>query len=392
MAGTQVFLYRSTDTGAPTLNGTAGSLTALFDACLVDGYNSKAVQSITRTGSVATATFAVNHGFATDGLTWVRFSGAAQAEYNGDFQITNVTATAFDFTVIGTPATPATGTLTAKVPPLGWAKPFSGTNKAAYRSAVTASTRLFLRVNDANPNNDTNKSAFVRGYESMTDVDTGTGLFPSVAQLPRGLIIGKSELSDSTARNWVLAGDGSEFCFFYTGYGGYQSQYDFFHFGEPVSEMASDPYGCLIFGAVEPLQSWPGQSSTSENYVSGGLNTAQPGCYMARGYNQIGGAVNVGKLSDYSLNPSTYFGGGGMAYPAPHNNGLYVAPVYIGDPSTVLRATLKCVYNPLHLKPLGHGGTVSDLSNLPGRTLYAVALGYGGTAYEIHVDITGPWR
>ena len=34
-----VTLYRSTDTGAPTLSGTAGSLVALLDAILVNGYN-----------------------------------------------------------------------------------------------------------------------------------------------------------------------------------------------------------------------------------------------------------------------------------------------------------------------------------------------------------------
>lgn len=37
-----VRLYQSTDAGAPTLNGQAGSLAAVLDACLVNGYGAKA--------------------------------------------------------------------------------------------------------------------------------------------------------------------------------------------------------------------------------------------------------------------------------------------------------------------------------------------------------------
>lgn len=391
MSGIQVNLFRSTDAGAPTLTGMAGSLIALFDACLKDGYNSKTV-TLSRSGSTVTATCATAHGFAADGLTKVAISGAAQSEYNGDHSITNVTTLTFDFTVSGTPATPATGAITAKVAPIGWGKPFSDTNKAVYRSAEATGTQMYLRVNDANPLADTNKTAALRGYETLTDMDTGTGPFPTVSQMANGIVIAKSIASDSVARNWTLVGDGFEFCFFYTAWvSNYQNQYDFFHFGDPASEMASDPYGCLIFGPYYGAQSWPGGASIAHQ-TAASLATSQIGHYMTRGYSQTGDAVNVGKISDASLAGSSYFGGGQMPYPAPHNNGLYIAPVFVGDPAAVVRATLKCIYNPLHSHPLGHGGTVSNLSNLPDRTLYAVTLGYAGALYEVHVDITGPWR
>jgi hypothetical protein len=48
-----------------------------------------------------------SHGF-TNGAS-VPISGATQTEYNGTFTISNVTTNTFDFTVTGTPATPATG-------------------------------------------------------------------------------------------------------------------------------------------------------------------------------------------------------------------------------------------------------------------------------------------
>jgi hypothetical protein len=68
-------------------------------------YNTS-LTSITRINTVATATLA-NHGFL-NGET-VTISGASQTEYNGSFVISNVTANTFQYTVSGSPATPATG-------------------------------------------------------------------------------------------------------------------------------------------------------------------------------------------------------------------------------------------------------------------------------------------
>jgi hypothetical protein len=67
------------------------------------------VSSITRSGSTASVTTAVNHGRSNG--DWVFIQGANQAEYNGLFQITVTGAATFDYTVTGTPATPATGTI-----------------------------------------------------------------------------------------------------------------------------------------------------------------------------------------------------------------------------------------------------------------------------------------
>lgn len=69
-----------------------------------------AVTSITRSSSTATAT-AVAHGAATG--DFVFNTGANQAEYNGLHQITVTDADHFTFQVTGTPATPATGIITA---------------------------------------------------------------------------------------------------------------------------------------------------------------------------------------------------------------------------------------------------------------------------------------
>lgn len=396
MSGTEVFLLRSTDTGAPVLNGTAGSLIALLDACLVNGYNSKTPTGITRTGAIATVTFATAHGYAADGLSKVLQAGWTQTEYNGVFKISNVTTLTYDITVAGTPATPGTGSGTSKVAPVGWGKPFSGTNKGVYRSAEVTGTRLYLRVDDTGALAGTAgaRDAFIRGYETMTDVDTGVNLFPTVAQMANGIFLTKSATLDSVARAWVLAGDGFEFVLFNAPYYNNYTCHANFHFGDPASEMASDPYGCLIYGGYSTGYNNPAESYNLSYTTINALNTGQSGHYMARAYGQAGASVQVGKLANYGLNNgSSIFGNGGTAYPAPHNNGLYVVPVFICDPSSLIRATLKCLYNPLHTRPLGHGGVISNLSNLPDRTLYAVQTAYLNVAYgETHIDITGPWR
>jgi len=66
--------------------------------------------TITRTGSVASVAHTA-HGMVNGNQ--VKITGAVQDEYNGSKTITNVTTNAYDFTVSGTPTSPATGTIKA---------------------------------------------------------------------------------------------------------------------------------------------------------------------------------------------------------------------------------------------------------------------------------------
>lgn len=67
--------------------------------------------SISRSGSTATA-LVPGHGFVNGQR--VTISGADQSQYNGTFVISNVQGDQFDYTVSGTPVTPATGSLFAQ--------------------------------------------------------------------------------------------------------------------------------------------------------------------------------------------------------------------------------------------------------------------------------------
>jgi uncharacterized phage protein gp47/JayE len=115
----------SSATGFITATGTAGSI--IDEGTLYETQNEIeyeainqnylissqiiSVQSLTRSGSVATATFATAHNLAPN--ISIVIAGADQAEYNGTFTIIDVpTEDSLTYAVSGSPATPATGTIT----------------------------------------------------------------------------------------------------------------------------------------------------------------------------------------------------------------------------------------------------------------------------------------
>jgi uncharacterized phiE125 gp8 family phage protein len=67
------------------------------------------VASLTRTVTTATAVTTAKHGYSNANI--VTISGAVQTEYNGTFTIAVIDDYTFTFTIVGTPATPATGTI-----------------------------------------------------------------------------------------------------------------------------------------------------------------------------------------------------------------------------------------------------------------------------------------
>jgi len=200
-----VRFYKSTDAGATALTGQVGKITTILDDCLVNGYNSKTI-TITRSGGTATATCTA-HGFLIEQRILV--SGAGQSEYNGEFEILSVPTTdTFTYAVTGTPATPATGTITAKMAPCNWTITHTATNKRVYRGPDGFSgNRRYWRIED---NNETAVGANYfrfQGYDSMTSIDAGVQAFPATAQISGGGGVIKSNTADATARPWCIIAD-----------------------------------------------------------------------------------------------------------------------------------------------------------------------------------------
>lgn len=139
----------------------------------------------------------------------------------------------------------------------GWEKVYTGTNKAVYRSRY--GNRHYLRVDDTSTT-----AATVRGYESMTDVDTGVDPFPTATQHANSRWV-KSASADTTARAYFVVKTARYFMIWTRADG---TNYWPYFFGEVKSEFANDPWNTLIGVQSET-------HLTSYEYTS--LGTSSPG-------------------------------------------------------------------------------------------------------------------
>jgi hypothetical protein len=378
-------------TGAPVLSGTAGTLVALLDACLKDGFNTTSPSGATQTGGTATLTFGSAHGYAVNDV--IAISGANESAWNDEFRVLSTPlTTTLTFAIDAGTTSPATGTLAAKIAPLGWTKPFSGTNKAAYLPKA-AYVQCYLRVLDdsSTPTSASGRWAKLRGYEAMSDVDTGTGPFPDTTQAANALTAWKSATSDSTARPWWLVGDGGIIYFGLAAHststviGGYA-------FGDINSLKSGDGYSSLLSAWGAGIDTLPSNYSTNMLFTTlGGYSATQVGRYLARTYTQLGTAVAAGFMGDNGV--STVMGASGVTYPHPPDNNLLFAPVAVVENSIIRSRALPGFYHPLHANPLALLATVTDVPDLPGRTLQCFGLATGAVnPAQCLIDITGPWR
>lgn|SRR5574338_319133 len=371
-------------TGAPVLSGTAGSRIAVLDACLINGFNLVTVDSLVVAGAVATLTCAAGIGFEVNQVVLVAGATGGAAALNGEWCVTAVSSTWIQFACPGIGDQTATGTITVKAAPSGsWSKVFSGTNKAAYKSTDPAATGCLLRVDDTSA-----QYAVVRGYETMTDVDTGSGPFPTVAQ-QAGLRWYGSETASAASRNWLLIADERLFYFFaeWSSSVSYAGQYGNGVFGDAITVKAGDAYHCMLLGYNSGAPSYPGHLNDFAILSSGGATL-----YLPRSYSQIGPAIAAVRLGSAVTN---YLGYSGMAYPAATDNGLWLhSPILIAEGAVtgVPRGFMPGLLQPIQSTPLTHRDVVENLSNLPGRKVMMVGLAQSSAVCRGAFDLTGPWR
>lgn len=390
---TSVQFFDSTMLNAPVLSGQVGTLTALLTACLVDGFTALTVTSLVVAGNVATVTTSGAHGLALVGLTGpvVNIAGATPAGLNGRFRVASVpSSTVFTLTTEGISDQTATGTITARRAGLGWSRPFSATNQAVYQPDPLFTSHCLQVIDDASVTTSAaGRWAKWRGYEAMTAVDTGTGLFPTAAQSATGLQVVKSNTSDSTARAWWLVGDAGLFYFGTFWHNSYLDQASGYAFGHTGSLRAADAFATLISANSAANMTLPSYPGSSEFTYIGTATATQAGRYLARSQNQIGAAVAAGLVRGYE--GQLYMGYSGFAYPYPVNNGLLFSGLGLAETSLIRARAIPGLYYPWHNAPLPHGAALDSLDGLAGRTLRCQALAYSSAAAQCLIDITGPW-
>ena len=387
---TTVKWARSTMPGAPVLTRAAGSLIALLDALLVNGWGVQTATSVVVASGVATATFATDHAAARHSVVLVAGVTGALVGLNGEQKVTAVEPNKIKWATTEADGT-AAGTITVKMAGAGWTKPFSGTNLAAYKSASPAAHGQFLRVADT-----TAEYARAVGYENMTAISTGTGLFPGAAQLNGGYYWGKNdETSGTNAVPWVFASDGRFFYLFaqacINSSGGGARSFTPMSFGDLVPESPSgDPYATVVTGAADA--NWWG-TGPSYVYTNHTVDT-----YVAtpRARSGVGTASRGATLAELNLDNQ---GGGGTPpqLPNPISGAIPMGRVLYKDATSEFpRAAFPGLYwsTATYMERATNHGSILELTS--GKSLLGLWAGrWVNDVSEFRgafLDLIGPWR
>lgn len=392
---TSVHYFRSTHTGAPTLTGQAGSFIALLDATLVNGWGTGTVDSVVISGGVATVTRGGGHPFEIDMVCEIAGATVTGGTLNGERKVLSViSATQYTIDADGIPNQTATGTITHKVAPAGWQKVFTGTNLAVYRSLDVTGNRFYLRVDDTG----TTLARFV-GYETMSDVNTGTGVFPTSIQQSGGFYFPKSQTGDATARAWFLIADRRTFYLGNQNLGGAGGTAYALSmvFGDAVRVGSTDNYASICGGHnISYISSSPG--SVTDLDVKQAFSTVGSGSNIvfARANHGIGTSIYSSRWFDTFVVSNNGTRSGAVAtehlpFPNAADGGLYIAKWKLTDSTNNYRGDLPGFF----ALPAQIGASVfpvaerlTGIQNFTGRALRVFNSASGCFSF----DVTGPWR
>lgn len=397
---TSVKYFNSAMTGAPVLTGIAGSLIAVLDACLVDGFGLGNVDSLTVAGNVATVTKSTGHPFQVGMVALI--AGATPSGLNGEWRVASVGPTSYTFATTGIADVTASGTITHKVASAGWSNTaISGGNSTlkVYKPTDGAALGRMLRVDDS-----ATFHARVVAYESMTDVNTGTGPFPTAAQFSGGGYWPRSEANSSASREWHIIADKQGMYFIPHYHSTFPTVGPILWFGDVVPQGASDTTHCI-------LQVFSQAGNVSYSGVGGSSlacwSQTTQNVWASRPYTGVGSSCPMSKFMDMHppvASTSGFSGSDNVAsnlipYPNGPDVGILLAPMRAADTATfALRGWFPGLYGiPQRIPTSGQfaaGDSVGAVPGLPGRTVRIFRSMSGDAANMAHVaiDCTGPWR
>ena len=366
-----------------------GSLIALLKAVLVTGFGIKSVSSLVYSSAAQTitATVAAGHKYLVDQI--VGISGANESGFNGEFRVLSVTST----TVVmgldnGTPsAASATGTLSMKIPSLGWAVEFEDAvnYKIIFKRTDPDATPLRLYIDNSawtGWNNSAGYLAKVVMIENPTSINTFTTVHET--RWPCSHNYGLTE--------WQLVGD-AKMIYLMPAYGNapVANMRRLFAFGDINSIRPGDNYHCLMVG----YYSLTNGAAWTSYAVGNNALTFSNSAYnrLARSYHQTPGAVAA-----YWLGLKSYFGEG-VRFPNPADNGFYIAqqPIPVFDDASY-RGTLPGVVCPLATASGYDCAVLKNLPSMPDKSIRLLLVqrehltDSADLRRLIGFDIKGPWR
>lgn len=330
-----VTAYYSADASAPTLTGSAGSLVALLDACLVNGYGAKAGAgwSIAYTG--------------TNKRDYKQ--GAGSNGYYLDVDDSGPT-TAKEARMRGFEAMTALGTGTMPFPTTAQLSPGIVCRKSA---SADATARPWYLIADA--------TCF------YLFVDTGDYTGPNYAF---GFMFGDFfSYKSGDTYNTAIMGRGAE----------------------NSNDQANDNLAAVAKGpvALNPtVQPWIAGQYVDRTWTGVGGSTL---------FAKFSSVLAIGNSSSDNSGNGVSAPGGGCAvcnYPNGPDGALELAPIWIGHSGSV-RGYLKGLWAPCHNQPCGHGDTFTGTGNMAGKSLLALNVksyaAYGTNSGQIAVETSNTW-
>lgn len=370
MASSQLIIYTSQDPYGPgPITGISGSLPAILNACLVNGYGTGSLYKPPAGWSKPCPDISASAGFPPSVGSWKQGSGSM----------------------------------------------------------------MTLFVNDANPNQTAaGKESWACGYEmiqgntsSLYPLGTvwtasngngqGYGQFPLPSQLLTygHVVIRKSNTATTLQRTWMIAADAST-VYMWIQTGDNSNAYFHWGFGDIFSFGGiNDQWNCFIYGKCIENDAQTGVTAnidyTSVLACGGGwggyssynrgsnLHEAQPGCYIARGVSGQGGSINFTKKGD-GYNPygassfAVSYMSGQQALPNGTDNSIYIAPLQLVEPGgTMIRGRFRGLYQVCHYYYMfTDGQTFSGGGDYSGKTFTIVrpdCTGYGLWAVETSATV-----
>ena len=399
-----VYYFNEGLRGVPQLSGTSGALIAVLDACLITGFGTVSVTSLTVADGVATATVSAGNSFNPHHI--ILIEGASDPALNGRHRVllddNSSTSFSFKTTANGT----ASGTISAKYAPVpGWEKPFSATNKAVYRA--TTGNRFYYRVDDSLPEK---YVAEIRGYETMASVDVGGAPFPLLSLVST---IEKSNAANATGKYWDLVADCRAVMFGaqqVPAIGAVPYATPARYFGEMVPLAPNGDAWCsAVLSSTEKLTGMNLHTGGSIFHSYRGTSTSYSGA-VARGVSGVGGAIDAQCMAVFGNKGSVISGQDAAFGPAPSavDGLLYFSPVYLAEGSAgPARAVVPGAQYVPHTgvnNMLGVRTIITPAAGpLAGRQLLALCCSSSSSGApgsnssnsssgRYLMDITGPWR
>lgn len=393
---TSVKLFTSEMVGAPSLTQAAGTLIGVLSACLVNGFGMQQVSSFVVTQGLGQITVPVATGW--ERMCVIDVAGCTDASYNGEYKLTQVSADGLrvSFPIDAPDGTVQGAAITVKLASPGWLMPFNhpDTFKAVFKPGDPRMPGAHcLQVTDG-----AGTHANVRGYESMSAMDAGAGIFPTEAQA--GTSAWPKAFATTRPARWMLIVD--DMAAWVGSAPGYSSAvsnvaYAMRGFGAVLSMVPSDMHAVAL-------------SVQAGNATSGGV--AAYGCVSVASISLTNTATWFSRTADgATLSPPAFFSTMNTASTNPVSGAdptcgaasgidvsrlVFTEKFYRHAANAYPRAKMPGVLHALHTA-VEAVITPGDIETIEGRAYKffhgpSATNGSFGAAGLCAIDVEGPWR